>query len=121
MSIRAYKVIVAVLLCISLFLAWRCWVLFGQQVAADFIEKQCRFTQESFIDGPPDTEALAARLEFLMGYYSAYSKELAGSHLERIVRRDYEQTLTNALAVFRREATNDLGSDPRAWIQKYGK
>ena len=121
MSIRAYKVTVAVLLCISLLLAWRCWVLFGQQVAADFIEKQCRFTQESVIDGPPNTEALAARLEFLMGYYGAYSKGLAGSHLERIVRRDYEQTLTNALAVFRRETTNDLGSDPRAWIQKHGK
>ena len=121
MSIRAYKLSVAVLLCISLFLAWRYWVLFGQQVAADFIEKQCRFTQESFIDGSPDTEALAARLDFLMGYYGAYSKALAGSHLERIVRRDYEQTLTNALAVFRHVTTNDLGSDPRAWIQKYGK
>jgi hypothetical protein len=44
-----------------------------------------------------------------------------GSHLEQIVRRDYEGTLSNALAVFRRETTNALGNDPRAWIQKYGK
>jgi hypothetical protein len=56
-----------------------------------------------------------------MAYYEAHSKGLAGSHLEQIVRRDYEQALTNALAVFRSETTNDLGSDPHAWVKKYGK
>jgi hypothetical protein len=37
------------------------------------------------------------------------------------VQRDYEHALTNSLARFRRVTTNDLGGDPRAWIQRYGK
>lgn len=119
MSIRAYKLTIAVVLCIALVLAWRYWVLFGQVVWADFIDKQCRITQESFIEGSPNPQALALRLNFLIGYHDAHSKALTGSHLEQIILREYQQTLTNAVAAFRSATTNDLGGDPRAWIQKY--
>lgn len=78
---------------------------------------------QDMIDHPPDgfvPEGLALRLEFLVGYYDAHSKSLAGSRLESIARRDYQQTLSNAVALFRSQSTNDLGDDPQAWIQKYG-
>lgn len=120
MKVRTYKLTVAGLLCFALYFAWRYWALFGQVVWADYIDKQCRITQESFIDSGPDPEALALRLEFLMGYYDAHSKGLAGSHLDRIVQWEYQQTLTNAVAAFRRATTNDLGNDPLTWIQQYG-
>ena len=87
-----------------------------------FIEKQCVLTQDA-IDHPPDgfvPEGLAQRLQFLMGYYEAHGKSLVGSRLEAVVRRDYQRALTNAVALFRSQTTNDLGGDPQAWIQKYG-
>ena len=119
MSVRVYKIVIGFLLCIVLLLGWSYWRLSGQVVWTYFIDAQCRTTQESFIDASPDPRALALRLDFLMGYYGAHSKALVGSHLEQIVRREYEQTLTNAVAAFRSMTTNDLGGDPRAWIQKY--
>lgn len=115
MSARAYKMIAIVLLCVTLLLAWKCWVLFGQEVWFDFIEKQCMITQD-IIGHPPDgyvPEGLANRLEFLMGYYDAHSKSLIGSPLEPVLKRDYQRTLTNAVVLFRSRTTNDLGSDPK--------
>jgi hypothetical protein len=89
-------------------------------MAAYFIDEQCRTTQEHYIGAESTPEALALRVDFLMGYYDAYSKSLAGSRLKQVVRWEYEQTLTNALACFRQLTTNDLGADPRAWIKRYG-
>lgn len=121
MSIRAYKFTVVALLCVFLLLALGCWRLYQQSVSASFIERECVFTQ-NLIDQPPDgfvPEGLAMRLDFLMGYYNTHDKTLTGSPIEWMVERDYQRTLTNALVLFRSHATNDLGSDPRAWIQKY--
>jgi hypothetical protein len=67
-----------------------------------------------------DLKGVAHQVEFLMGYYDEYRNSLVGSQFERIVRRDCQQTLTNAIAVFRSQTTNDLGNDPKVWIQKYG-
>ena len=124
MSIRSYRLAIGVLLCVAVLLGWRCWVLFGQAVTADFIDKECKITDDACraIPVPPrhDLVIPAHHLEFLISYYEARSNSLAGSHLEQIVRRDYEQTISNALALFRRETTNDLGNDPRIWIKKYG-
>ena len=122
MSLRS-RLLVIVLLCVFCFLAWRFWHSKSQQTWYDFIEKQCVITQ-GMIDHPPDgfvPTGLAQRLEFLMGYYEAHSGSLRGSELESVARRDYQQTLTNALALFRSQTTNDLGSDPQAWIAKYGR
>ena len=121
MSIRAYKWSIAVLLCVVLLLGWRCFMLYRQMVTAAFIDFQCENTQTMFIGGESDPKALAQHLKFLKGYYDGYSRSLVGSPLAKIVRRDYEQALTNSVAAFRRMTTNDLGNDPQAWIQKYGQ
>jgi hypothetical protein len=121
MSIRTSKLTVAVLLCVIFFLGWSCWHLYGQLVYASFIERQCVITQD-MVDHPPDgfaPKGLAIRLDFFTGYCDYYNKSLVGSPIEWIVKRDYQQTLTNALVLFRSQTTNDLGSDPKNWIQKY--
>ena len=121
MSLRPHKLFIFILLCVFVFLVWRHWSSESQKTQFDFIEKQCVITQ-GMIDHPPDgfvPTGLALRLEFLMGYYEAHSKSLKGSPLESVAARDYQQTLTNAIALFRSETTNDLGGDPRAWIKKY--
>ena len=121
MSIRAYKLSVVALLCVSVLLAWCYCHLYGQLVSASFIESECKFTQD-MIDHPADgfvPKGLAMRLDFLMGYYDSRHKSLVGSQVEWIVSRDYQQTLTNAVTLFRSQTTSDLGGDPRVWIHKY--
>jgi hypothetical protein len=118
-SLRTHKIVIGILVCLLALLLSGYWALSRQMVWAGFIDAQCRTTQESFIDESAGPQALALRLDFLMGYYEAHSKALAGSRLESIVRREYHQTLTNAVAAFRSMTTNDLGADPRVWIQKY--
>jgi hypothetical protein len=122
MSIRAYKLIVVLLLCIVFLLVWLCLKLYGQAVSARRVEQQCMIAQDIISHSPDESglKGVAHQVEFLMGYYDEYSNLLVGSQFERIVRRDYQQTLTNAMAVFHSQTTNDLGNDPKVWIQKYG-
>jgi hypothetical protein len=119
MSVRSYKWITGILLCLALFLAWRSFVLYRQMVTVAFIDRQCQITQDNFINGEIDPRALAQRLDFLICYYDGYSKDLSGSPVAHAVWRSYCQTLTNAVNAFRLMTTNDLGSDPKVWIKKY--
>jgi hypothetical protein len=109
----------AVLLSVMVLLAWRCFASYRQMVTAGFIDSQCETTQKMFIDQRPNPPALAHRLKFLIGYYEHYSRTLRGAPIAQATERAYHQTLTNAVLAFRRWSTNDLGNDPRAWIQKY--
>ncbi len=118
MSIRAYRWAVVVLALLTVFLAWRYFVLYRQMVTAAFIDHQCETTQ-SYID-TADPAALAHHVDFLICYYNGYSKTLSGSPVARITWRDYQQALTNAVAAFHRMSTNDLGGDLDAWLKHYG-
>ena len=120
MNGKVYKWIACVLLCLVVVLAWQSFVMYKQMVNAAFIHSQCETTQKEFIDDHVDPRALAQRLEFLVGYYNYYSKTLDGSQIAHIVWRNYCQTLTNSVTAFRLATTNDLGNDPKLWIQKYG-
>jgi hypothetical protein len=65
-------------------------------------------------------EVLANDVHFLEIYYQGASRTLAGSPLHRVVERDYQHSLTNAVSAFRRITTNDLGGDVDVWLKKYG-
>jgi hypothetical protein len=119
MSIRAYKWVTGVLACAALFLGWRYFTLSRQMITAGFMSFQCE-TTENIAAGDPDPAILANRLGFLSDYYRGSTGNLAGSRIYRVVERDYQHTLTSSVAAFRRVTTNDLGSDPSAWIEKYG-
>jgi len=71
-------------------------------------------------NGLSDPRALALQLQFLGTMYDNSKAPLIGSPLARTVERDYQLTLTNAVAAFHRITTNDLGNDAGAWIRKYG-
>ena len=86
---------------------------------ACFVSYQCE-TTENIAAGDPDPASLANRLGFLNDYYRGSTGTLAGSLIYRVVERDYQHALTSSVAAFRRITTNDLGSDPSAWIEKYG-
>jgi hypothetical protein len=100
-------------------LTWRWFLAYRQMATAAFIGSQCETTERMFIDQQLDPEALAQRLAFLMGYYEGCSDTLRGSPIAEITEQRYHQTLTNAVLAFRRWSTNDLGNDPRDWIEKY--
>jgi hypothetical protein len=119
MSIRAYKWGAAVLACAVVLLAWRCFTLYRQMITAAFISFECE-TTEKIAASELDPAVLAHHLEFLNTYYNGRMPILAGSGVYRVVQRDYQHSVSNTLAAFRRVTTNDLGDDPRAWIQKYG-
>ena len=121
MTIRGYKWTVAILLIIVALLGWQLVSLRGQLIVASFIGAHCEDTQTLVVEGESDPQVLAHDVEFLMGYYEGYGRGLKEPHLKRIVRRDYQLTLTNAVSAFRRWTTNDLGGDPKVWIEKYGR
>ena len=120
MSIRTYKMATGVLMVLILLIAWRWFRLYRQMVAAAFISYQCEQVENhSGIES--NTASLVFDLEFLTDYYEGWGKTLAGSPIGRVVQRDYQHAVASNLAQFRLITTNDLGSDPRAWIQKYGE
>jgi hypothetical protein len=119
MSIRGYKWTIGILACIVLFLAWRCFILYRERVAAAFISYECEITDQ-VSSSASDPEALAGRVYFLELYYQDHSKALIGSPLNRVVERNYQFSLTNAVSAFRRITTNDLGDDINVWLKKYG-
>jgi hypothetical protein len=120
MSIRTYKIITGILLLLVLLVAWRWFRLYRQMVAAAFISHQCEMV-ETASGLVSNTTTLASDLQFLTTYYEGEGKSLAGSPIGRVVQRDYQHAVASNLAQFRLITTNDLGSDPRAWIQKYGE
>jgi 4-amino-4-deoxy-L-arabinose transferase-like glycosyltransferase len=119
MSIRGYKWTVGILVCIVVLVAWLCINLFRKQVDAAFISFQCETTDQIAAEFS-DPESLAYHVQFLESYYQGYSKILEGSPLHRVVERDYQHSLTNAVFAFRRMTTNDLGGDIQDWLKEYG-
>ena len=120
MSIRTYKMVTGMLLLLLLLVAWRWFRLYQQMVAAAFISHQCEMVEHAS-GMESNTTSLAFDLQFLTAYYEGEGKTLARSPISRVVHRDYQHAVASNLAQFRLITTNDLGSDPRAWIQKYGE
>jgi len=118
MSIRGYKWTVGILASIVLLLTWLCFTFYREQVAAAFISFECETTDRcsASADNP---EALANDVHFLELYYQGHSGVLEGSPLHRLVERDYQRSLSNAVSAFRRITTNDLGDDIKLWLKKY--
>ena len=61
----------------------------------------------------------AACLEYAVNYYPSGTKQVAGSRLDVIVERARSQTVADIIAHLRRVTGEDLGDDPRPWVEKY--
>ena len=119
MNRRAYSIGIVLVLCCTGYLAWRHFLVERELATAAFIQFQIDTTQQSYIDLVTNETGLALRLAFLCGYFEHEIRHVHHPVLRRSLERDYRQTLTNAVVVFRKLATNDLGSDPTAWIKAY--
>ena len=60
-------------------------------------------------------------LQYVIWYYPSGSKQEAGSRLDRMVERERARAAQDIIAYLRTKAGEDLGENPEAWIQKYGK
>jgi hypothetical protein len=109
---------VLILVVAVMFFAWQAGTSYRQTMTAMFISHQCE-TTERIAREATDPQTIAHHTEFLIGYYRGHSRTLQGSRLARVVRRDYEHTLTNVLLSYQRVSTNDFGAQIQAWSQKY--
>jgi hypothetical protein len=57
-----------------------------------------------------DPQALALEIQWFQIYYQLNSGRVSKSSLRRVVRRDYEHTLTNAFSALQRITTNHFGN-----------
>ncbi len=115
---RTLAIAVAVLSTVLVLLGWRHFQQHRQIQTAAFLTHHCWFAQKHYID-EPHPQLLASRLDFLITAYEYRSRVLDGSPLAADVERDYQRTLTNAVALFRRTSTNDLGDDPKVWLKHF--
>ncbi len=60
-------------------------------------------------------------LNYVVNYYPSGSKQEAGSRLDRMVEQERALAERDIIAYLRAKTGEDLGADPEAWIQKYGK
>jgi len=100
------------------FLGWQTITNYRETVTAMFISHQCE-TTERIAREVTDPETIAHQTEFLICYYQGHSRTLEGTRLARVVRRDYEHTLTNVLMLYQRVSTNDFGAQIQTWSEKY--
>jgi len=68
-------------------------------------------------DSIPNT---ALSLEYIVKYYPSGTKQEPGSQLNEIVERARGLAIQDIVASLRTNASQDLGENPEAWIQKYG-
>lgn len=85
MTIRQYKTVIVVLATLVLFLAWKCFSLYGQMVNAAFISHQCGNVGDcaNAISNPA---SFGNDLNFLVGYYEHNNKSL-NPRVHRVVYR----------------------------------
>jgi hypothetical protein len=60
-------------------------------------------------------------LEYVVGYYPSGSKQETGSQLDRMVERESARAVKEIIAYLRTKTGEDLGANPKPWIQKYAK
>ncbi|WP_165249789.1 hypothetical protein [Paludisphaera soli] len=60
-------------------------------------------------------------LGYVLWYYPSGTKQVEGSHLDRIVERDRQGAVREILAIFRARTGEDFGDDPRRWIVELEK
>jgi len=66
-------------------------------------------------------ERIVGLMEAAIIYYPSGTKQTAGSHLDRMIERSCQQAVEDMLAHLRATTGTNFGSDPQAWIDRYGE
>jgi hypothetical protein len=83
--------------------------------------------QVSIFDGCLETalksepSKAVAQLHYVRDYYTSGSKQTAGSPLDRVVESHRAGVMREIIAHLRLKTGVDLGNDPQAWIDRFGK
>ncbi|HEY5912835.1 MAG TPA: hypothetical protein VJA21_19760 [Verrucomicrobiae bacterium] len=120
MNTRGPKWAVAILACALLLGSWRMYVLSRQADAALGIS-DCCVELERFVLAATDPQALALQVQWLQVYYGLNSGKVSDPRLRRLVRRDYEHTMTNAFGALHRLATNNISTNTSPWLADWMK
>ena len=68
-----------------------------------------------------DASGAAGCLEYVVDYYPSGTKQESGSRLDRMVESARAQSVWAILAYLRTKTGEDLGDDPKKWIERYDK
>jgi hypothetical protein len=55
-------------------------------------------------------------LNYVMAYYPSGTKQVPGSHLDRVVERARRNAVREMIALFRTKTRHEFGDDPRSWV-----
>jgi NhaP-type Na+/H+ or K+/H+ antiporter len=58
-------------------------------------------------------------LEYTAHYYPSGTKQVQGSHLDRLVERARQSAVAAIISYLRQKSGQDLGDDPEAWIKRF--
>ena len=66
-----------------------------------------------------DPATLSGLLEYAVKYFPSGSKQVSGSHLDRIVETARSNAIATIIARLRDVTGKDYGNDPAIWIEHY--
>jgi hypothetical protein len=91
------------------------------QVRVSFAEEQTEIFDDMRAKAlaASDPNRATQYLDYAVHYYPSGSKQETGSQLDRIVERHRTSVIRDILAHLKAKTGEDLGDDPRAWIEKY--
>jgi hypothetical protein len=77
-------------------------------------------TAKHFVEREHQPSRVAAELSYVMHYYPCGTKQLTGTHLDRIVETARSNSVATILTRLRTLTRQDLGEDPERWLAAYG-
>jgi len=66
-----------------------------------------------------NSAALSELLEYAVKYFPSGSKQVSGSHLDRIVETARSNAIATIIARLRAVTGKDYGNDPAIWLEQY--
>ena len=115
MSTRQLKIVIVVLVCLSLWLGWKCWSLAGQIMTAKFVDHQFERCTLDVRDAAGPDRVLDS-LSWSLSYYDGMTNALSRSGLGHLMKGVRDRTAAEAIQYLRKNTTNDYGDDPYQWI-----
>lgn len=95
------------------------YVMLRARVA--FADSQVRIFEELSVKAAEasDPFKLSGLLEYTVKYYPSGSKQVAGSHLDRVVETVRSNTVATIVAHLRSVTGKDYGNHPARWFEQY--
>lgn len=117
-----FFILLACFVCATLAAVWFGVAHLVQSLRIEFARDQVEvfgWSLESALKAEP--AKAVEHLEYVRHYYSSGSKQETGSKLDFIVETHRASVIREIIAHLRARTGVDLGNDPQAWIDRFGK